>query len=237
MSYVKSFAKKGASLSINIDLGLETYLRKSVGGRRLSSSMTTTIRFATTQPTCSNLLPPAFSRMGSSKLNLDTFSVLFTQTALNLLHSYNLTQDLGAQVTSPNFNPSTLEQLTIVNPSSGGVYNLPVCSASDLSGIPWCLRLAPNDNSCQVTQCPCGSDRANITVNNKPTQYFKDFALPAVLTAFAAAPNTAAQIKDSVCPLNTHSGYGRKRDLDGIVGRRLTHPEDVENAAMWDIVS
>ena len=91
-----------------------------------------------------------------------------------------------------------------LDPSTPGVYNLPVCRLYDLSVVPFVNWAAPGPKSpVQWQPCPCMSDQANITVPaTGEVQYFRDHVSSYVTNALSTS------LGESLGPENDKMGYG-----------------------------
>lgn len=106
-----------------------------------------------------------------------------------LPQSYNATDTFVANLLNPTADDlSNLTQYINLQPTSPGMYNLPVCVLRDLGAVPhsiqgpWPESQIPGWPS-QTQPCSCVSDEANIKINGT-TYYFRDFATNATVTEF-----------------------------------------------------
>lgn len=103
--------------------------------------------------------------------------------------SYNATDSFVANLLDPTVeNLSNISQYLNLEPTSPGMYNLPVCILHDLGAVPnslngpWTKPQFPGYPS-QQQPCPCMSDDAQIVIKGT-TYYFRDFATNATVTEF-----------------------------------------------------
>ena len=95
--------------------------------------------------------------------------------------SYNATDSFVADLLDPTSeNLNNITQYIHLEPTSPGMYNLPVCQLYDLGAVPnsiagpWPDGQKPTWPS-QQQPCSCMSNDANITIGGV-TSYFRDFA-------------------------------------------------------------
>ena len=103
--------------------------------------------------------------------------------------SYNATGSFVSKLLDPTEeNLSNISQYLNLEPTSPGMYNLPVCILRDLGAVPNSIQGPWPDHEfpawpSQTQPCPCMSDEASIEINGT-TYYFRDFATNATVTEF-----------------------------------------------------